>query len=443
MDAPTQSSTRRIFQAAAVISLATFAIRLAGLAKSQVVAARFGVADAVEAYFLAAILPTFAFGALGAALPSALVPVVVRVRVRGEEALVRALLRDIYAWSVAILLGVSALLALVWPLFLASAGGGFTAEKAALSTELFRVLLPIVFLHGLATVFGAVLKADKSFLAATLGSGAIPVTITAVVFLLSGRYGAFALAGGQVLGVALELVLVGSALGRRGQPLLPRGLPRAGPDVRLMGAQYLPAMGGGLFFASTQLVDQSMAARLPEGSLATLSYANALITALLSIGTTALGTAILPYFSDLAAAHELWRMRASLRSTLRLVVGLAVPAAAGLALGSDLVVRLIFQHGAFGAGATAAVGAVFALYVLQLPFFTTVVVCSRTLSALHQNATVFRAAIANLVLNVVLNLVFIRWMGVRGIALATSTTHLLVGVWLWRMAEKRLSTGEG
>lgn len=441
MEAAHKSTTRRIFRAAAVISIATLAIRLAGLVKSQVIAARFGVGESVEAYFLAAVLPTFAFGALGSTLPSALVPIVVAVRGRESRERAGALLRDLYAWSAVVLVAASGVLALCWPLLLALAGAGFPDEKAELATRLFFLLLPIVLLHGGATVWGAVLKAEKRFLAASLGPGVVPITVTLAVLAGARAYGVFALAGGYVLGVALELLGIGLALGRSGTPVLPALRPRVTPEVRALGRQYLPAVGGGLLFASTLLVDQSMAARLEEGSLASLSYANALITALLSIGTTALGTAILPYLSDMAARGDVAHMRASLRASTGAVFLLATPAAILLALLAPFVVRLLFERGAFGPEDTAAVAAVFSLYVLQLPFYTSEILCSRVLSALRSNQTVFWGALCNLLLNVVLNLVFIRWMGVRGIALATSVTHVVVALGLWIVVGRRLSAG--
>ena len=443
MEDPPQSSTRRIFQAAALISVSTFAVRLIGLVKTQVVAASFGVGDAVEAYLLAAVLPTFAFGALGSTLPSALVPAVVGVRASGDEDQARNLLRDIYAWSVFILLVVTGVLALAWPLFLNLAGAGFEEAKRSLATEAFYLLLPIVFLHGAATVWGAVLKAEKRFLPTVFGPGAVPLTVTLVVFFFTERLGIRALVGGHVLGVLIEFLLLAYFLGRKGKrstrtPLFPRGLPRVNPQSRALGAQYLPAVGGGLLFASTQLVDQSMAARLEEGSLATLTYANALITALLSIGTTALGTAILPFLSDMAARGQMKEMRASLRSSTGLVFLIATPAAILLALLAEPIVRILFERGAFEPSASLAVGAVFALYVLQLPFYTTEVLCSRVLSAVKQNQLVFLGALLNLVLNVILNLVFMGWIGLKGIALATSVSHLLVALWMWFLVAKRV-----
>lgn len=439
--AASSSTTRRIFQAAAVISAGTLAIRLAGLVKSQVVAASFGVGEAVEAYFLAGVLPIFAFGALGSTLPSALVPVVIRLRAGDTQGRADTLLRDLYAWSSVILLAASALLAAIWPLFLSVAGSDFDAPKRALANELFFLLLPIVFLHGAATVWGAVLKAEKRFLAPTLAPGAVPITITLVVLALAREHGVHALVAGHVLGVALELVWIGSALARSRTPALPSWRPRVTPETRSLFGQYLPALGGGLLFASSLLVDQSMAARLPQGSLATLSYANTLTTALLSIGTTALGTAILPFLSDMSARGDHAHMRASLRASTRAVFLVALPACLFLAAAATPLVSLIFERGAFGAGESAAVGGVFALYVLQIPFYTSEVLCSRVLSALQQNHVVLVAALANLLLNIVLNLLFMSWMGVRGIALATSVTHLLVALALWIVVERRLASG--
>ena len=93
-----------------------------------------------------------------------------------------------------------------------------------------------------------------------------------------------------------------------------------------------------------------------------------------------------------------------------------------------------FQHGAFGPGDTAVVATVLAMYAIQIPFFVTSRVFYRFLVAMRRTDLVLYCGVINLGLDIVLNLVLMRWYGVAGIALATSlwTVSTFLFLWYWR-----------
>ena len=52
------------------------------------------------------------------------------------------------------------------------------------------------------------------------------------------------------------------------------------------------------------MIDQAMAATLPAGSVAALTYGNRMVQFPVLLAVTALGTAMTPYFSRLAAGEN-------------------------------------------------------------------------------------------------------------------------------------------
>src|SRR5919199_382001 len=81
------SVNRRIFRAAFVIGALTFGVKLVSLVKETTVAASFGTGDALDAFLIAFLLPTFVIYVLGASLNAALIPTYIEVRDRqGPEA---------------------------------------------------------------------------------------------------------------------------------------------------------------------------------------------------------------------------------------------------------------------------------------------------------------------------------------------------------------------
>jgi putative peptidoglycan lipid II flippase len=88
-------------------------------------------------------------------------------------------------------------------------------------------------------------------------------------------------------------------------------------------------------------------------------------------------------------------------------------------------VRLVFQRGAFQAEDTLLVARIQQMYLLQVPFFVLGILGVRMLVALSKNHLLTIMAVVNLIVNVVGNLVFMRWFGVSGIALSTSVVYMV------------------
>jgi putative peptidoglycan lipid II flippase len=124
---------------------------------------------------------------------------------------------------------------------------------------------------------------------------------------------------------------------------------------------------------------------------------------------------------------------------LRLVLVVNFPAAIGLALLSEPIVRLLFQRGAFHASDTALMTPVLAVYALGLPFLSFTTVALRGFYSLKDTATPVRAAAISFVANIVLSIVLMRWFSTVGLALASNVAVLVQAVFLQVRLTRRLS----
>jgi putative peptidoglycan lipid II flippase len=204
--------------------------------------------------------------------------------------------------------------------------------------------------------------------------------------------------------------------------------------------QYGPVFLSSIVASGGLLVDQSMAAMLPSGSVSALVYANRFVGVVLTLLAGAVSTAVVPYFSRMIALEDWEGCRHTLRTWVRLTALVSAPIATGLIVGAHLLIRVTFQHGAFGPRDTAVVTPVLAMYALQIPFFVSSRVFYRFIVAMRRTDLIFYCGAINLVLDIVLNLVLMRWFGVAGIALATSlwtvSTFLFLWYWTWRLLQK-------
>lgn len=419
----------RVLSAAATVAACSLLVKVVATGKEMAIAHRFGTSDAVDAFLIALVLPSFATGVVAGSVAPALVPRYLEVREREGQEAARRLLAGATG-AVVLLLGVIVLLLLgVMPAALTLLASSFGSEKRELTLFLSRLFAPLVILGGLSTVWTGILNARERFAFPAVAPIALPVAVLVAVLALGPTLGVHALAAGVIVGYGLECVLVVTAARRSGVLVAPRwDIPR--PELRRLGRQYLPALGGGILMGATVLVDQGMAAMLPSGSVAALAYGGKVVSMALGIGAVALGTAALPYFSHMAAREDRAGIRSAVRFHSLLVLVLSVPLVTMAVLWSEPLVDLLFHRGTFTGTDVTAVAQIQALYLLQVPFYLLVILFVRIHSALQQNRFLLTGAALNLVLNTVLNIVLMRSMGAAGIALSTSLVLLCSSLYL-------------
>jgi putative peptidoglycan lipid II flippase len=203
--------------------------------------------------------------------------------------------------------------------------------------------------------------------------------------------------------------------------------------TREVARQYGPVLLSAVVASGGLLVDQSMAAMLPAGSVSALVYGNRFVSVAIALLAGAVSTAVTPYFSRMIALRDWAGCRHTVRTWVRLTALVSLPIAVLLIAGSRPVVRIAFQHGAFGPRDTQVVAAVMAMYAIQIPFFVASRVFYRFIVAMRRTDLALYCGMLNLILDIVLNLVLMRRMGVAGIALATSlwTVSTFLFLWYW------------
>jgi putative peptidoglycan lipid II flippase len=431
------STNRKIFSATLIIASLTFGTKLVSTGKELVVAASFGTGEAIDAFFIAFIVPSLAITVISGSFNAAFIPTYIQVREREGKDAAQRLLSNVLAWSTALLSAATIGMILTAPYYLPFLASGFSPEKILETRRLLYLLSPIVIITGINTIWSAVLNAGEQFALVAITPALTPCVIT--ICLVAGRsWGITGLIVGTILGMALEAGVIGGSLLRKKISPWPRW---HGTDAHLKQIlrQYLPTISGSFILASTALINQGMAAMLGSGSVAILNYGSKLIAVPTSIGTTALGTAVIPYFSTMVAKNDWAGIRHTLRRYFGLIFGATIPLTIVLALGSESLVRIVYQRGAFTPDDTQLVARVLALFALQLPFYAAGILLVRLISAMLANHILMIANIISVFLSFALNFLFMKKLGVAGIALSTSCVYLVSFLFLlfsWRWMSK-------
>ena len=430
--APDQAA-RDVAKHAGTVGAATLLSRVLGLLRDQVMAAMFGAGFASDAFNTAFRLPNllrdlFAEGAMSASF----IPTFTEYDQKRGAAEAWALGRQLMMTLLTVLLVLCAVGWLFTPQFMAALAAGFARYpgKLELTGTLFRIMLPFLPFVALSAAAMGMLNARGVFGVPALAPALLNVGM--IVFGLGlipvcrhfGQPPIVAMAIGVVLGALLQFAVQLPALHRQGFQFRFEW-PNWHPGVRRVAWLMVPATIGLAATNVNILVSNNIASRLEQGSVTWLYCAFRLMQLPIGIFGIALATVAMPALSRAAVERDMDSMRATLSAAVRLVLLLTVPAAVFLAVMSEPVIALLFEHGRFTALATQQTAGALVMYCIGLPFFASIGIFTRSFYALGDTRTPMQASLVSVALNVVLNLAMVgplRDLGLahRGLALAAS-----------------------
>ena len=433
---------RAVVEAAAVVGSATLVSRVLGFARDMVVARAFGAGALTDAFFVAFRLPNLlrrlvAEGALSAAF----IPVFTEYLTAQTPGETRRMLRAVAGTTLLVLAALTVTGMVAAPILVRVMAPGFFTDPArgALTVRLARLMFPYLFFVGLAALAMAVLNAHRRFFAPALAPVALNLGIIAAVLLVAPRLTqpVFGLALGVVVGGLGQFLVQVPALLAQGvllRPVLEPGHPAVRRCFRLM----TPVVVGQSANQLNVLINTVIASFLGGGSVSYLYYADRLVEFPQGVFGIAIATAVLPTLSEHAARRDTEAVRHTLSFALRLAAFIGLPAAIGLWVLREPIVRLLYQRGQFGPTEAAGTAAAVGFYALGLVGWGGAKIGAQAFYALGDTRTPVKVAVGSMALNSLLALAFVWPLAHAGLALASAVAGTANAVLLIGLLRRRL-----
>ena len=407
-----------------IVGALTLAARGMAVVRELVVAGTYGVGEDLDAVFAALVIPIFLIGILTSTVQSLLIPELVAARSQGGDQMFGALIASATSWVTLLGAALAGVLLLLSAPIMAAMTTGLGQEARVLAVDAFRLAIPILLVGGVLAVWTSALQAIEVLGVTSFALVLIPATPAAVVAALGAETGPIALVWGVMLGHFLALAPAGWGLASRGiSPRLSRPVieGRLGSALR----QSSPVASGYLMHSSAPVVDVGMAGFLGGGSVAALQFGVRVVDGTVSVLASAIGVTIFPRLARVEEGGDRAGMIRMARRWLVVALVIGIPVAATIALLSEDIVRLLFLRGEFSPADVSLVSSVQAMYALQIPFYLAGFVLVRVVHVVRRNSLLLVAATISLALNISLNYLLMRLIGLPGIALSTSIVYLV------------------
>ena len=414
----------------------TLLSRGAGFVRDMMMAAYLGTGPVAEAFLVAFSLPNmfrrfFAEGAFNMAF----VPMFAKKLEGGEDA--QGFARDAMSGLMTILLAFTLIGTLAMPWLVWAMAAGFVGDaRFDLAVEFGRISFSYILFISLVALLSGVLTTHGRFSEASF----VPVLMN--LMFIAAMFGADWMDWDMGLTLAWTVPLTGVAqlaftwvsARRIGFALTPRW-PRWTPDLKHLALIAGPAVLAGGVVQINLLVGRQVAS-FTEGAVAWLTYADRLYQLPLGVVGIAIGTVLLPDLSRRLRAGDSDGGRASLNRGAEVALALTLPAAVALVVIAGPLCAVLYERGAFTPADTHATALVLAIYGLGLPAFVLHKVLQPLFYAREDTSRPFRYAVISMILNALIAVGLMPWLGFAAAAWATTLAGWVMVWQLWAGSRK-------
>jgi putative peptidoglycan lipid II flippase len=417
----TQES-KTIAGGAFLIAVSSILSRVLGLFRDRLLVSRFGVSDALDAYYASFQIPNFLFALLIlGTLSVAFIPVFTEyvAKDKREDAwrMTNSILTIVGVvmgiLCLALSIGASKLVPLIAP--------GFMGEKLELTISLTRVMMLSPFVFALSAVLTSVLNAHKRFLAASLAPLLYNASIIFGIVVLSKPFGVLGVAYGAILGAVLHLLVQLPAvvtLGWRSR----FAFDTKHEGVREVGRLFLPRIFGIDISQISQFIGTAIGTTFGVGAPALFNLAMNIAAVPVGVVAIPFAMAAFPALSEAAARNDREAFRTTFSMTLRQILFFLVPLTTLAFVLRLQIVRVLIGAETLSWNDTRLSAAALALAVLTMSLQGLAPLLARSFYALKNTWIPVVISLAAMVANIIATFAIKGWLsGENGRAAA----------WLW------------
>ncbi len=303
---------------------------------------------------------------------------------------------------------------------------GFEGHTLEIAVKFTRLSVIGIFFSGIVFILTRYLQIKNKFIVpALLG---IPFNLSIVlIIIISGISSYKYLPYGIVIAMFLQFIILVPFIRKSGYHHKFSMLVKD-KHVKKMALLALPAILGTSVNQINILVDRTLASQIEIGGISALNYANRLNSFVLGIFVISIATVMYPLISKMAANNNMDGFKKKLTESITGVSLLVVPITLGTIIFAEPIVQMLFGRGAFNNNSIIMTSTVLLFYSIGMVGIAFREILSRAFYSIQDTKTPMINAAIGMGLNIVLNLILSRYLGIGGLALATSISAIFTAM---------------
>lgn len=426
--------------AALIMFIMLLLSKILGLLRDVLLAYRFGTSYINDAYTIAITVPSILFAIFVSGFSESYIPFFARLKTDREKI---AFFSNIISALVIISFLVAIFCSLNSDFIVKMLAPGFHGKTAALTGSYISIIAWAFPFYAAFSILSAQLQIQEKFSTANFCNFIVVNIMLILSILASSVTRNLILVKGYVIAEMASFII-----------LLIYFIKTADtsyrPEMREMAVQFIGlaklAIPVGLSFMMNQLnsiTDQFYSSMLGDGTTSSLSYANKIQSLFLTLTTAVFMKVCFPRitfnFAKLNKKDGLYYVEKG----YLMGMFLTVPFSLLIVFFSKPIVLILFERGAFNSEATNIISGCLKFYAIGIPFYAFSEVQSRTLTAAIKQKYILKNTIVVVVFNIILDYILMQFMGINGLALATSLSGVLMFLLMAKDLQKLKLTVSG
>lgn len=421
-----------------LLMILTIVAKFIGFAREITLSYYYGTSYISDAYLISLTIPVVIFGFIGAGISTSYIPIYSDImKSKGAQPAIRFtnnIVNVIVTISTLIVIAVLTFTSPIVKLF----ASGFEGETLKLAITFTRVTVLGVYFTGISYIYRSFLQLKDNFILPTIMGFSFNIIVIASI-MLSTKINVMVLSIGSILASASQVFFLVPSLYKSGYRYK-LVFDMKDEHLQRVAKQAVPVFFGNSVNQINRLVDRTIASQVIVGGISALNYAERLNGFVQGIFVSSIATVMYPIISKMAAEGNMNGIKSSIKESVTGSNLLVIPATVGSMIFAEPIVKLLFGRGAFDAQAIYLTSYALFFYSIGMAAFGLREVLSRVFYSMQDTKTPMVNAVIAMIMNIVLNIILSRFLGIGGLALATSISAMFCTALLFMSLKKKIGS---
>lgn len=410
----------------AIIMFVTIFSKFFGFFREIALSYFYGASAVSDAYLIAQTIPNVIFAFIGTGLATTFIPIYNKVmKEKGDQEanrFVSNLVNVVLFLTTLIIAFVLSFTPQVVKLF----ASGFDAQTMSLAVLFTRISIFGIYFSGMIYIFNSYLQIKDNFMIPAMI--AIPMNLVAILsFFIASETDDRILAFGIVTSFLVQLLFILPSVWKN---KLRYKLIFNLRDSYLKEIIILsvPVIVGVSFNQLSTLIDKNIASTLAVGGISALNYADRINGFVQGLFVVPIITVIYPNLSKIIVEKNEEGLRKLIKNAMVTISLLVIPATIGIMVLAEPVVELLFLRGEFDKVASVMTSQALFYYAIGILGYAFASIFARVYYSFNDTKIPVINGAIGVTIDIILNMILSRIIGIRGLALSTSISSIIIAV---------------
>lgn len=427
----------KVAKSALGLMIVTMLSKVIGFLRETILVSVHGASATADAYITALNIPLVVFTTIGTALATTFIPLFFQVEKENGKKEALKFANNIFN----IIIIISIILSILGFIFAEPLtkifAVDFTGEKLHIATNFTKIMIWGMIFIGLSNIMTAWLQINGNFVIP--GMIGLPYNVFIISGIIISANGNL-----KILGILSLVAMVSQFLFQ--VPFAYKKEYRYRLYLNLKD-EYLKKMmilvapvciGVGVNQLNT-VIDRTLASTLGDGIITILNGANKLNYFVMGIFISTISAVIYPMLSRLSTSEDKGDFAITIKKSINSVMIIMLPISIGAIFLAEPIVRIIFERGKFTPEDTTMTAIALSCYAVGMMAFGLRDILNQIFYSLKDTKTPMINGTFSVALNIALNLLSIKLLGYKGLALATSIAAILSTLLLFNSLRKKIN----